>query len=89
MWKKQPLWAGDMGLLQFWGLSDNWVRVGSEGGGPTEVASQARCHGVFRWKAKGPDLRSRKVTLAVERWGTKGTCGEAITEVLGEGWRPV
>ena len=43
----------------------------------------------FRWKAKGPDLRSRKVTLAVERWEPKGTCGEAVTEVLGEGWRPV
>lgn len=33
MWKEQPLWAGDLGLLQFWGLSDNWARVGSEVGG--------------------------------------------------------
>ena len=41
MWKEQPLWAGDLGLLQFWGLSDNWARVGSEGGGSTEVALQA------------------------------------------------
>ena len=61
--------------LETWGFCNFGVSVtpgrgwGVREGDPLKWPYRRDAMEAFRWKERRPDLRSRKVTLAVERWG--------------------